>query len=143
VHCRSSYNFSSFQDVVCAEYLWLLRSRIAAELPEVFAKRPLLRLRPFKFRGNKGEIVAEVAKAGNFSNALLKGFEIYPAYELDVKTVAFEEGKPLLGLFVQPSTKWTVTSSLQKLQEAGVDLRGLVVIRREKRQGEKSLVALQ
>ena len=134
------HRFAEFRPLRCEDQLWLLKARIADELPEVFAKRPLLRFRPFKFRGNLGEIVSEIAKEGNFPAARLKGFEIYPAYELDVKIIAFEEGKPLLGLFVRPSTKWTISTPLRELLDAGVDLRGLFVVRRERRKGERALV---
>ena len=124
----------------CTENLWLLKARITDELPEVFSKRPLLRLRPFKFLGTRKEIVSEVVQAGGFAPSLVEGFEIHPAYELDVKIIAFEEGRPLLGLFVRPSTKWSVTTPLEKLKAGGIDLRGLFVVRRERRSGERSLV---
>lgn len=137
---RPRRSIGQSQTLICSDNLWLLKARITDELPEVFAKRPLLRFRPFKFRGTKKEIVADVIQASNISASLTEGFEIHPAYELDVKILAFEEGKPLLSLIVRPSTKWSVTASLEKLQADGVDLRGLFVVRRERRKGERSLV---
>lgn len=54
-------------------------------------------------------------------------FQIRPTYELDVKTIALEDDKPELGVFVKIVPKWSITAMLSDLVASRVDLHGLFV----------------
>ncbi len=124
----------------CIDHLGLVRAKIADALPELFSPRSAISYRPFTFVGHKDEIVASVCEALSLKNALLREFQIRPAYELDVKIVALEDDKPELGVFVKVGTKWSITAMLSDLAASRIDLHGLFVLRRHIEKGERRLI---
>ncbi len=123
-----------------AEHPWLIRSRIDDVISSVFSKYPALRLRPFSFLAQKDEIVQEAATAAGVSHPLLGGFRILPRFTLNAKVVEPREGDIRLGLFVTLGMRYEITAELPLLQKAGVDLRGLYVVRRQAQRGERRLM---
>jgi len=50
------------------------------------------------------------------------------------------EGDPFVGIAADLATRWEIVSDLEKLQEAGVDLAGLFVVRRDADPDQRALV---
>jgi hypothetical protein len=85
-------------------------------------------------------MVSSVRESMNLKNALLREFQIRPAYELDVKIIALQDNKPELGVFIKVGTKWSITAALSELVASGIDLGGLFIVRRLFEKGERRLV---
>ncbi len=123
-----------------AEHPWLIRSRIDDVIASIFSQYAALRLRPFSFLAQKQEIVEEAASAAGVSHPLLAGFRILPRFTLNAKVVEPREGEIRLGLFVTLGMRYEIGAELSALQNAGVDLRGLYVVRRRAQRGERRLM---
>src|SRR6266542_3379241 len=121
----------------CQDHLRLLAARVADVLPQKFPKYEAFRRRPFTFLGLKDEIVASVSEKLKSVPALLSSFEIRPKFELDAKLVELRDGEPFIGLFVQAGTRWEIKAPLHRLAEAGIDLHGMHVVRRNPDEGER------
>jgi hypothetical protein len=124
----------------CEDYLWLLAARIEDALPAKFPKYKALRRRPFSFLGGRDEIVTAAARKFSDLPSLITLFKESPKFELDAKLVEFRDGESEVGLFVRVSTKQQIAASLTDLIQAGVDLKGLYVIRRTWEIGQRRLV---
>ncbi|MGH6895846.1 MAG: argonaute/piwi family protein [Geminicoccaceae bacterium] len=123
-----------------ADYPWLLRARLDDVIATVFDRYPALRLRPFSFLSQRDEIVATAAKRAQICHPLLSGFHIRPKFTLNAKVVEPYDGAVNLGLFVTLGMRYEVDADLVALQQAGVDLSGLYVIRRQPAPGQRRLV---
>ena len=49
-------------------------------------------------------------------------------------------GSPFVGITIDLATRWEIVSDLEKLQDAGVDLSGLFVVRRDPDPDQRRLV---
>lgn len=128
------------QKLKVADHPWLLRSRVDDVMASVFSKYEADRLRPFSFLAQKGEIVEQAAEAANVQHTLLAGFGIRPRFTLNTKVVEPRDGESQLGIFLTLAMRYEISAELSALQKAGVDLRGLYVIRRRRQRGERRLV---
>jgi len=117
--------FGESRTLACEDYLWLLKARMIDVLPTSFPKYEAFRRKPFAFLGQRDEIVAEVVKSLRGVHELVKAFKIRPKYELDARVVEIKDDDVCIGLFLTVGTRWEVEASLEELQRAGVDLRGL------------------
>jgi hypothetical protein len=131
--------FGKPQTVACVDHLRFLTARIADLLPQILDKYPALRRRPFTFLGNKDFVEAISEEIGGLPN-LISQFKIWPKYELDTKLVELKEGDPFIGIFLRVKTRWEVFAPLDALLEAGINLSGLYVIRREAVEGQRRSV---
>ncbi|MGL4621904.1 MAG: argonaute/piwi family protein [Chroococcidiopsis sp.] len=122
------------------EHLQLLATRISSVLPEIFPKYPPFRFRPFTFLAQKEEFVRSIV--GKFKNLplLLSSFKITPKFALEAKLVELRPEETFIGLFLRLDTRWEILASLSDLQNAGINLQDLCVIRRNPQPGQRRLV---
>ena len=124
----------------CEEHLKLLNARIANILPEIFPEYSPSRRRPFTFLAQKYELISAISKKLYSVPSLLKAFTITPRFSIESKTVELRLGEVNIGLFLKVGTCWEIRSLLSLLQEAGIDLEGLYVVRRHPEVGQRRLV---
>jgi hypothetical protein len=122
------------------EHLSLIASLIDEFLPLKFPKYEAFRKRPFVFIGKKEEIVAASARNLRSPHQLLRHFTIRPTFMLEAKIIEPIPDETVIGLFASISTKWETNADLEALKTAGIDLRGLYVIRRSPKEDERRLV---
>lgn len=129
-------------ELKCEEHLHLqlLAARISSVLPEIFSKYSPFRLRPFTFLAQKEEFVSSIAARLNNLPLLLSSFKITPKFALEAKLVELQPEKTFIGLFLRLDTRWEILASLSQLQNAGVNIQGLCVIRRKPQPGQRRLV---
>lgn len=120
----------------------LLRARFADVIPSSFESYIPIRTRPFVFLGRRKEnnIAAAAFTAAQISHPLTAAFEIWPKFELDGRLIEIEDGKLRLAMTVAISTKWSISAPLEELAQAGIDLAGSYVIRRNPQPKQRSLV---
>jgi hypothetical protein len=121
-------------------HLGLLAARINERLPEKFPKYDALQRRPFAFLGKKDELVSRCTQDWTNVPPLLAAFTIRPRLELDARLYELRDGETRVGLFVSASTKWSILATPSDLQRAGVELRGLHVVRKAPGPEERRLV---
>lgn len=132
--------FGKPQDLQCNEHFWFVAARIADVLPEKFPNYNAFRRRPFTFLGRKDELVQRIGENVGGIHPLTKYFKIRPKFELDAKLVELREGELFIGLFMEAGTRWDITAPLPALEEAGVDLHGMYVVRRKPLPGQRRLL---
>jgi Piwi domain len=124
----------------CSENLQFIAWLIDSLLPNKFPGYDAFRRRPFGFAGKKDELVGASAAKLRTKPPLLKSFTIRPTFILEAKIIETVPEQTSVGLFLTINTKWEIKADLTALQAAGVDLRGLYVIRRNPQAGERRLV---
>jgi hypothetical protein len=118
-----------------------LLARLTTEaLVRSFPDYEPLRRRPFVFLGRRQELMRDAARVLNIDHALLGDFRIWPKYSLDARVLEVRDGSPFVGITVDLATRWEITSGLEELQDAGVDLASLFVVRRDPDPGQRRLV---
>lgn len=132
--------FGNAAELNCNDHLWFLAARIADILPEKFPQYKAFRRRPFTFFGLKDEMVTSIRARVKGLPDLMSCFKIQPKFELDAKLVEFREGEIFIGLFMRVKTRWEILAPLNDLQNAGIDLQGLYVVRRNPQPGQRRLV---
>jgi hypothetical protein len=128
------------EELAVDDHLWVLKARIAEELPSVFEKYEPFRRRPFSILAQNRNIVAEIADKIGIPAKRLRGIQIRPYIELDPRVVEFEEGNPRVVIVMDVGTRWYIHRSLDELASLGVAIPGLVVVRRTPRPGERRVV---
>ena len=126
--------------LVCAEHLTFLASIIDERLPHKFPAYEAFRRRPFSFISRRDEIIDAAAKSLRTPYPLLKHFTIRPTFMLEAKIIEPVPDATSIGLFLTINTKWEIDADLSALQNAGVDLSGLYVVRRNPQPEERRLV---
>ncbi len=97
------------------------------------------RHRPFTFLALHREFVSEIRRHLPNTPKVLDGFAIRPRYALEARVVEPVDDA-FVGLFVTLSTRYDITAGLGDLAEAGAELSGLDVVRREPAPGQRRLV---
>lgn len=120
--------------------LRLLARLVTDSLVRRFPTYQPLRKKPFTFLGHKGELMRGVGDSLGLAHALLPEFRIWPKYSLDGRIVEVQRQSAFVAVAVELSTRWEITASLQGLVEAGVDLGGLYVVRRDPDPDQRRLV---
>lgn len=125
----------------CEQNFKLLVDRINNLLPAIFPQYAPISSKPFRIIAQKQELVEEIRKQAEFQNLpLLEKFQIIPRYTLECKLIELRPEEVFIGLFLRLGTKWKITASLSELKQNGVNLKGLYVVRRQPKQGERYLV---
>jgi hypothetical protein len=132
--------FGTKVELRCDEQLSLVARMANEALPRVFARYAPLDRRPFTFLGERGELVASITAKLKDVPELVKDFEIRPRYELEARIAEPRDDEPFIGFFVEVGTRWQIHASLVDLQQAGVDLGGLDVVRRKPEPDQRRLV---
>lgn len=122
------------------DHLHLLVARLNDKLPEKFPEWEAFRHRPFTFIGRKGEIVAEATAGWHGLSPLVSLFKIRPTFELDPRIIELREGDVRVGLFMAVETKWDIFAPVNDLVDAGIDVAGLHVVRRNPAPEQRRLV---
>lgn len=127
-------------ELKCEENLQLLAARISSVFPEIFSKYLPFRLRPFTFLAQKEEFVSSItAKLKNLP-LLLSSFKIKPKFALEAKLVELRPEETFIGLFLRLNTRWEILAPLSELQNAGVNLQDLCVVRRNTQPEQRRLI---
>ena len=124
----------------CSKHLQFIAALIDGLLPKKFPGYEAFRRHPFAFAGKKDEIVAAAAAKLRTKPTLLKDFAIRPTFILEAKIVETVPDQTAVGLFLTINTKWETSADLCALQDEGVNLIGLYVVRRKPQPGERRLV---
>jgi hypothetical protein len=134
--------FGQPKDLNCNEHehLQLLTSRISDLLPSVFSSYDPLKRRPFTFLAQRKELISAVV--GTIKNLpdIISSFKIFPKYILEPKIFELQDDKSGIGLFLRLKTNWQIQASLSTLQNEGVELQDLYVVRRRPAPGQRRLV---
>lgn len=132
--------FGQPKDLVCHDHLQLLTSRIGNLLPEVFSRYEPLKRKPFTFLAQKKELISTVVN--NIENLpdIVNTFKVFPKYILEPKIFALHNDEANIGLFLRLKTNWQIQASLSSLQNEGVELQNLYVVRRYYFPGKRRLV---
>jgi hypothetical protein len=121
-------------------FLHVLAARINDVLPHKFPQYRAFRRRPFSFLGQKDEIVQAVARSWPNVPSLLTDFRISPRFELDPRLVEIRRDETAIGLFMKVDMHWQILASVDRLQDAGIDVTGLFVVRRNPAPDERRLI---
>jgi hypothetical protein len=132
--------FGTPKNLSCNDHLQLLTSRVNDLLPEIFSKYKPLKRKPFTFLAQRKEIVSEIFKTVKDLPVIINGFKILPEYILEPKIFALHNDKADIGLFLRLKTKWRIQVSLSSLQNEGIQLQNLYVVRRHSAPGQRRLV---
>lgn len=132
--------FGQPEDLNCNEHLQLLTSRISNLLPGIFSRYDPLKRRPFTFLAQKKELISEVINTIKNSPDIISTFKIFPKYILEPKIFELQDNESGIGLFLRLKTNWQIQASLSRLQNEGVELQDLYVVRRRSAPGKRRLV---
>lgn len=113
------------------DHLHLLTARLTDQLPEKFPERHVLRQRPFLFVGKKNEIVTAATAGWRDLDELVHHFKINPTFELDSRIIEVRPRDVQVALCLSIHTRWSIHAPLDRLVNAGIDLGGLHVVRRD------------
>lgn len=122
------------------DHLRFLARLVTDALVRRFPKYEPLRMKPFTFVGHRVELMRDAPRALGLKDPLVMGFRIWPKYSFDGRIVEVRQGSPFVAVAVDLATRWEITADLQALVDAGVDLAGLYVVRRNPDPGERRLV---
>ena len=122
--------FGKPQTLKLADHLSLLARRLTDVLPEKFPQYEAFRRKPFKFRGQKDEIVAAILTRLTRLPTVVGKFKISLTFELDARLIELREGELQVGLFVDIATNWQILAPVDELKAAGIDVAGLYAVRR-------------
>ena len=125
------------QELAVGDHLWVLKGRIADELPNVFEKYEPFRRRPFSILAQNRNLVREIAKEIGVRSDVLRGIQIRPYIELDPRVVELEDGNAQVAIVMDVGTRWHIHRPLDELASLGVSIPGLVVVRRHPGKGER------
>ncbi|MEG5171997.1 Piwi domain-containing protein [Microcoleus sp. B3-D7] len=132
--------FGQMEDFICNEHLQFLSSRINYLLPLIFSSYSPLKHKPFTFLAQKKELISEVISTVNNLPDIISSFKVFPKYILEPKIFEIQNGESGIGLFLRLKTDWQIQASLSTLQNEGVELRDLYVVRRQCTRGQRRLV---
>ena len=120
-----------------SDHPWLLRSRLEDSMGEVFSMYEPLWRRPFTFRAQKEELVAQAAENAGADPSLLAGIRVRPRYRINPKIYELADAVPRIGIFITINMDYEIDADLIRLQNAHVNLHGLHVIRRRPEPGQR------
>ncbi|MEM6559961.1 MAG: Piwi domain-containing protein [Planctomycetota bacterium] len=123
---------------------YLAQRLIAARLPDrlkrVFHRYKPLGGRSLQFLAQKTELVEAAAAQLRDAPDLLRSFSIRPRHQITGKVVELIDGELEVVLIAGLGTTWRIDAQLAELAQAGVDVRGLYVVRRKPERGQRRLV---
>lgn len=137
---ESTLDFGERVELKCEENLQLIASRINSLLPYIFHKYPPFKFKPFTFLAQKDELVSSITSKIKGITPLISCFKIIPKFELEAKLVELRHEESFIGLFVRLKTRWEILANLSDLENAGVNLQDLYVVRRQPQPGQRRLV---
>lgn len=133
-------SFGQSEELNCNDHLQVLTSRISNLLPEIFSKYEPLKLKPFTFLAQRKELISVVTNTIKDLPDIISSFKIIPKYILEPKIFELHHDEPGIGLFLRLKTNWQILAPLSTLQNEGVELQDLYVVRRRRTPGQRRLV---
>ena len=133
-------SFGQLEDLSCNEHLQLITSRISSLLPDIFSEYNPLKRKPFTFLAQKKELIREVISTVKNLPDIISSFKVFPKYIVEPKTFEIQNDESGIGLFLRLKTNWQIQASLSTLQNEGVELRDLYVVRRHWAPDQRRLV---
>jgi len=109
-------------------------------LPGIFSSYDPLKRKPFTFLAQRKELISAVISTIKNLPDIISSFKIFPKYILEPKIVELQDDKSEIGLFLRLKTNWQIQASLSTLQNEGVELQDLYVVRRCPGAGRRRLV---
>jgi hypothetical protein len=125
----------------CHEHLQLLRARVENLCPQILPRTPIQH-KPFTILSQNQDFMVSIVNKLREPSPLLSSFKIRPKLSLEAKLIELRPEETFIGLFLKLGTRWEIFSSLSNLQDAGIDLQGLFVIRRTNQTGKRRLVGI-
>ena len=120
--------------------LQLLARLVTDALARRFPSYEPIQQHPFRFLSHHVEMMGELSTSLGLTHPLLDGFEIHPKYTFDPRIIEMQRGSAHIAIAVDLATHWAITADLDALVHAGVDLRGLYVVRRNPLPHQRRLV---
>lgn len=120
-----------------SDHPWLLRSRLEDSMGEVFSMYEPLWRRPFTFRAQKDELVAQAAQNASADPSSLAGIRVRPRYRINPKIYELADAVPRIGIFITINMDYDIDADLTRLLNAQVDLHGLHVVWRRREPGQR------
>lgn len=122
------------------ESLRFLARLVTDALVRRFPAYEPIRTRPFVFLSHNVELMRDAPKALGLNYPLLSEFRIWPKYSFDGRIMELRAGRPFIAVTVDLRTRWEIAADVDALAQAGVDLGGLYVVRREPDPDQRRLV---
>lgn len=129
-----------YTSIRTADHPWLLRARLDDALEEALPRYAAVKKRPFTFLAQKDELIDAAAAAAGLTHKLLPGFKVIPRFALSPKVYEPVDGVTGVGVFVTIGMRYDIEASLPDLLQAGIDVRGMYVVRRNRQPGERGLL---
>jgi hypothetical protein len=126
-------------DLRTHDRLGLLSSLVLHTLPSVFEDRNPIRRRPLTYTASNN-IIRQLADGWSLPSLVTQGFEVHQRYEFDTRIVNPYSGSPFVAVTASVSSSWNISAGIQELKSAGVNLRGLAVLRRNPSPDQSRLV---
>ncbi len=140
---RPRLSFGKAQQFRTDEYqgLSLLNARANELLPTLLPKYdPLPGRKRFRFLARKKELVHEIVKDWDRIPSLVHSFKIRPRFACETRLIELKEGELQIVLVLGVAMNWSVEAPLDSLQDSGLNLAGLHIIRRKPVEGERQLI---
>jgi hypothetical protein len=137
---RTTFQFAEKPQFTAALFIAQLRRWLLARYPKgrIFGHRPVT-LVPAR-----DEVVSSVLNSLQTVPARTRGvvaqFRIWRQFEFDARLIEARPGATQIALAISPSTRWEIRAPVDLLVRHGVDVRGLMVVRREPQPDERRLL---
>ena len=136
---KTRFQFDEKPQFVAALFVAQLRRWLLARFP----KGRIIGHRPVTMVPTRDEVVSAVLTSLNVAPNVLsvvERFRIWRQFDFDAKLIESHPGSTQIALVISPRTRWEILAPLPALDRHGIDLRGLMVVRRERQPGERRLV---
>lgn len=137
---RATFRFAEKPQFTASLFIAQLRRWLLGRYPRsrIFGHRPVT-LVP-----TRDEVVSAVLGSMQAIPARVRDvvarFRIWRQFDFDARLIEAQPGATQIGLVISPSTRWEICAPVDVLVRHGVDVHGLVVVRREPRPEERRLV---
>lgn len=121
------------------ENLGLLSSVVLHRLPTLFEDRSPVRRRPLVYTSPEN-LVSTFEEGWSLPSIVVNGFEVRRSFVFDTRIVNPFGDSPFVAVTGQVSSKWSIPATLKSLIDAGINLKGLSVLRRDPDPDEPKLV---
>lgn len=128
----------------CADHLHLVGKFVLSRIQQYFVRTKTHRVfahRTLDFINENQNLLDSVQTNMRNPPPILDQFKIFGRFKLGTKLLKTQDTVQL-GLMMRFATRWEIQAPLQELTQAGVDLAGLGLVRRNPKVGERRLIGL-
>lgn len=137
---KTTIRFGDKPQFTAALFIAHLRRWLLARFPN----GRILGYRPVTLVPKNHEVVSAVLNSLRsvqpWTRGIVAQFHIWRQFEFDARLIESRPGATQIALMISPSTRWEIRVPIDALVRHGVDVRGLMVIRREPLPDERRLV---